>query len=80
MATQRVWNTEANEQTMYNYINLYKLAYIAPKLCGCRVSMTYFIGNYKILMAYFQNEEKTTWRHDFKWECSDCNVYFFGME
>ena len=30
---------------MYNYINLYKAVCIAPKLCSCRVSMMYFIGN-----------------------------------
>ena len=68
------------KQTMYNYINLYKLTCIAPKLCGCRVSLTYFISNYKILMTYFQNEEKTPWKHEFSCKCSDCNVYFFGME
>ena len=41
------------KQTMYNYINLYKLMYIAPKLCSCRASMTYFIKNNKTLMTYF---------------------------
>ena len=35
---------------------------IAPKLCGCRVNMTYFINNHKIFMAYFKNEEKTPWK------------------
>ena len=51
------------KQTMYNYINLYKLMYIAPKLCGCRVSMMYFIKNHKTLMTYFQNEENMPWKH-----------------
>ena len=41
------------KQTMYNYINLYKLACIAPKLFACRVSMTYFIGSCKTFMTYF---------------------------
>ena len=68
------------KETMYNYINLYKLVRIAPKLCGCRVSMTYFIGNYKTLMTYFLNEEKRPWKHQPDCKCSDCNVYFFGME
>ena len=36
------------KQTNYNYINLYKLMCVAPKLCGCRVNMTYFIKHYKI--------------------------------
>ena len=27
---------------------------VAPKLCGCRVNMTYFIKNYKSLMTYFK--------------------------
>ena len=31
---------------------------IAPKLCGCSVSMTSFIKNHKTLMTYFQNEGK----------------------
>ena len=31
------------KQAIYNYINLYKLMYVAPKLCGCRVNITYFI-------------------------------------
>ena len=39
------------KQTMYNYINLFKLMCIATKLCGCRVSMTYFIKNHKTLMT-----------------------------
>ena len=46
------------KQTIYNYINLYKLMCVAPKLCGCRANMTYFIKNYKILMTYFENEDR----------------------
>ena len=68
------------KQTMYNYINLYKLMCIAPKLCGCRVSMTHFIDNHKTLMTYFQIEEKTPWKHQSNCKCNDCNVYFFRME
>ena len=67
-------------KTMYNYINLYKLMFIAPKLCSCRVSMTYFIKNHKTLMTYFQNEENIPWTHQFDCKCSNCNAYFFGME
>ena len=29
---------------------------VGPKLCGCRVNMTYFIKNHKSLTIYFQNE------------------------
>ena len=29
---------------------------VAPKLCGCRVNMSYFIKNYKSLMNYFESE------------------------
>ena len=57
------------KQTIYSYINLYKLVCIAPKLCRCRVNMT-----------YFQNEEKTTWKHQSDFKYNNCNVYFFGME
>ena len=53
---------------------------IAPKLCGCRVSMTYFINNHKILTTCFKNEEKTPWKHQSDCKCNDCNVYFFRME
>ena len=67
------------KQTMYNYINLYKLMCIAPKLCSCRVSMTYFIKNHKTLMTYFQNEKNIPWKHRFDCKCRNCNAYFFGM-
>ena len=53
---------------------------IAPKVCGCRVSMTYFMNNHKALMTYFQFEENMPWKHRFDCKCSDCNAYFFGME
>ena len=68
------------KQTMYNYINLYKLVCIAQKLCVCRVNMTYFIISHKTLMTYFKNAEKTPWKHQSDCKCNDCNVYFFGME
>ena len=68
------------KQTIYNYINLYKLMHIAPKQCGCQVNMTYFIKNYKSLMTYFQNEGQIPWKHQFDCKCGACNSYFFGME
>ena len=34
------------KQTIYNFINLYKLMCVAPKLFGCRVNMSNFIKNY----------------------------------
>ena len=68
------------KQTMYNYINLYKLICIAPKLYNCRVNMAYFIRNHKTLMTYVQNEENIPWKHQFDCKCSNCNAYFFGME
>ena len=52
---------------------------IAPKLCGCRVNMTYFINNHKILMTYFKNEEKTPWEHQLNCKCDYRNAYFFKM-
>ena len=34
---------------------------VAPKLCGCRVNMTYFIKNHESLMTYIQNEGQMPW-------------------
>ena len=68
---------EIVKQTMYNYINFYKLMCIAPKPCGCRVSKTYFIKNHKTLMTYFQNEENILWKHRFYCKCSNWRVIFF---
>ena len=53
---------------------------VAPKLCGCRVNMTYFIKHHKSLMAYFQNEGQMSWKHGFDCKCNDCNTYLFGIE
>ena len=44
---------EIGKQTMHNYVNLYKLMRVAPKLCGFRVNMVYFIKHHKSLMTYF---------------------------
>ena len=33
------------KQKTYNYIYLYKLMRVAPKLCGCQMNMAYFIKN-----------------------------------
>ena len=68
------------KQAIYNHINLYKLMGVAPKLLGCRVSMTYFIKNYKILMTYFGNKGQISLKYLFECECGGCNSYFFGME
>ena len=54
--------------------------WIAPKLCGCRVNMTYFIKNHKSLTTYFQNEGQTSWKHQFDCKCDYCSTYVFGME
>ena len=66
--------------TMHNYKSLYKLMCVAPKPCGCRVNVTYFIKHCKSLMTYFQNEGQMPWKHQFDCKCDDCNAYFSGME
>ena len=68
------------KQTIYNYMNLYKLMCVAPKLCDCRVIMTYFIKNYKSLMTYFQNAGQMPCKHQFDCKCGDCNTYSSEME
>ena len=40
------------------------------------MNVTYFINNHKILMTYFKNEEKTSWKHQFDCKCDYCNAYF----
>ena len=51
------------KQTIYNYINLYKLMCLAPNLLGCRVNMTmkYDYYNYESLMTYFGNKGQISW-------------------
>ena len=46
----------------------------APKLCGCRVNMTYFIKNHKSLI---QNEGQMPWKCLGRFECKydDCNAF-----
>ena len=44
----------ARKQTIYNYKNLYKLMRLAPKLLNCKVNMTFFVKNHKILLIYFE--------------------------
>ena len=65
------------KQTIYNYKNLYKLMGITPKLWNCRVNMTYFVKNHKILFNYFEeNEEQIPWKHNVCCNCETCNSYF----
>ena len=68
------------KQAIYNYINLYKLICVAPKLCGCRVNMIYFIKHCKSLMTYLQNELQIPWKHQLDCKCGACNTYLFGIE
>ena len=42
------------KQTIYDYINLYALMSVAPKLLNCRVNMTYFVKNHEVLMTYLK--------------------------
>ena len=57
------------KQTIYDYINLYELMSVAPKLLNCRVNMTYFVKNHEVLMTYFKSRQ---WKHYH-------NFHFFGM-
>ena len=63
------------KQTIYNYINLYKLMRIAPKLMNYRVNMTYFIQYHENLMNYFEEHDET-WKHNVSCDCEACNSYF----
>ena len=38
------------KQTIYDYINLYELMSVAPKLLNCRENMTYFVQNYEVFL------------------------------
>ena len=67
------------KQTIYDYIRLYELMSIAPKLLNCQASMSYFVKNYEVLMTYF-NSSQTASKHLYDCTCDDCNSYFFGME
>ena len=62
------------KQTIYNYRNLYKLMRIATKSLNCRVNMTYFVKNHKILFNNFEeNEEQIPWKHNVYRDCETCN-------
>ena len=50
------------KQRIYDYINLYELMSVSPKLLNCRVNMTYFVKNHEILMTYFKSEEQILWK------------------
>ena len=67
------------KQTIYDYINLYELMGIAPKLLNYRVNMTYFVKNYEVLMTYFKSRQ-IAWKHQHDCTCEDCNSYFFRRE
>ena len=67
------------KQTIYNYINLYELMRVAPKLLKCRVNMAYFVKHYEIPMTYFKSRQ-IAWEHQLDCTCEDCNSYFFWME
>ena len=67
------------KQTIYDYIHLYKLVSIAPKLSNCQVSMSYFVKNYVVFMAYFKSSQPA-WIHKYDCACDDCSSYFFEME
>ena len=48
----------ARKQIIYNYKNLYKLMRLAPKLLNCRVNMTFFVKNHKIVFSYFEEKRR----------------------
>ena len=64
------------KQRIYDYINLYELMSVAPKLLNCRVNMTYFVKIHEILMTYFKSEEQILWKNWFNCTCDVCNFYF----
>ena len=66
---------EIRKQRIYDYINLYELMSVAPKLLNCRVNMTYFVKNHEILMTYSKSEEQILWKHWFNCTCDSCNSY-----
>ena len=64
------------KQTIFDYIRLYDLMSIAPKLLNCQVSMSYFVKNYEVLMTCFKSSQ-TAWTQKYDCACDDCNSYFF---
>ena len=59
------------------YKNFYKLMKLALKLLNCRLNMTFFIKNHKILFSYFEeNEEQIPWKHSIYCDCETCSSYF----
>ena len=60
------------KQTIYDYIHLYELISIAPKLLNCQVNMSYFVKNYEVLMTYFKSRQ-IVWKHQHDCTCDDCN-------
>ena len=67
------------KQTICEYIDLYELMSVAPKLLNCRVNMTYFAKNHEVLMTYFKSRQ-IAWKHQHNCTCENCNSYFFGLE
>ena len=66
---------EIKKQRIYDYMNLYELMSVAPKLLNCRVNMTYFVRNHEILMTYLKSEGQIVWKHQRNCTCNDCNFY-----
>ena len=48
---------KVKRQVSYNYINLFKLMSVAPKLVNCQINATYFVKNHEILLNYFKEPE-----------------------
>ena len=67
------------KQAIYDYIHLYELMSIAPKLLNSQVNMSYFVKNYEVLMIYFKSRQ-IAWKHHHDCTCDDCNSDFFEME
>ena len=67
------------KQINYDYINLYELMSIAPKLLNFRENMTYFVKSHEVLMTYCKSRQIDC-KHQHDCTCEDCNLYFFGME
>ena len=64
------------KQIIFNYKNLYKLMRIALKLMNCRVSMTYLVKNYQILINHFEENKEQPWKHNVSCNCEAFNSYF----
>ena len=68
---------KVKRQASYNYINLFKLMSVAPKLVNCQINATYFVKNHEILLNYFKEPKtQTPWKHVFSCTCEDCISYF----